>query len=55
MDGRGGIMKEVRERIAKASRAFGALKDPVFRDKNLSLSTNRIVQKAVVLATLLVS
>ncbi len=53
VDGRGGIMKEVKERIAKASRAFGALKEPVFRDKNLSLATKRLVYKAVVLATLL--
>ena len=41
------------ERIAKAFRAFGALKEPVFRDKNLSLATKRLVYKAVVLATLL--
>jgi hypothetical protein len=53
VDGRGGIMKEVSERIAKASRAFGALKEPVFKDKNLSLTTKRLVYKAVVLATLL--
>ena len=53
VDGRGGIMKEVKERIAKASRAFGALKEPVFRDNNLSLATKRLVYKAVVLATLL--
>ncbi len=53
VDGRGGIMKEVKERIAKASRAFGALKEPVFRDKNLYLATKRLVYKAVVLATLL--
>ena len=46
-------MKEVKERIAKASRAFGVLKEPVFRDKNLSLATKRLVYKAVVLATLL--
>ena len=43
-------MKEVRERIAKASRAFGVLKELVFRDK---LTTKRLVYKAVVLATLL--
>ncbi len=53
LDGRGGIMKEVKERIAKASRGFGALKEPVFMDKNLSLATKRLVYKAVVLATLL--
>ena len=43
VDGRGGIMKEVKERIAKASRAFGVLKEPVLRDKNLSLATKRLV------------
>ena len=53
VDGRGGIMKEVKERIAKASQAFRALKEPVSRDKNLSLATKRLVYKAVVLATLL--
>ncbi len=50
VDGRGGIVKE---RIAEASRAFGVLKEPVFRDKNLYLATKRLVYKAVVLATLL--
>ena len=34
-------MKEVGERIAKASRAFGALRMPVFRDSNPSLKTKR--------------
>ena len=33
---RGGVVKEVGERIAKASKAFGALRMPVFRDNNLS-------------------
>ena len=37
------------ERIAKASKAFGALRMPVFRDSNLSLKTKRLVYKAVVL------
>lgn len=37
-----------RERIAKASRAFGALRRPVFRDSNLSLKTKRMVYKAMV-------
>ncbi len=49
----GGIVQEVGERIARASKAFGALKEPVFRDSNLSLKTKRQVYKAVVLGTLL--
>ena len=47
VEARGGVEKEVRERIAKASRAFGALRMPVFRDSNLSL-----VYRAVVLGVL---
>ena len=48
-----GIMKEVRERICKASQAFGMLKEPVLRVKNLSLHTKRLVYMAVILASLL--
>lgn len=32
----GGIMKDVEDKIACASRVFGALHRPVFKDKNLS-------------------
>ena len=46
-------MKEVGEIIAKASRAFGALKEPVFRNSNLSYRTKRLVYRAVVLGVLL--
>ena len=53
VEARGGVVKEVGERIAKASRAFGALRMPVFRDSNLSLTTKRMVYKAVVLGVLL--
>ena len=49
VDSRGGIMKEVRERIGKASQAFRVLKEPVFRNKNLSLHTKRLVYKAAIL------
>ena len=53
LEAKGGIAQEVGERIAKASRAFGALREPVFRDSNLSLRTKRAVYKAVVLGVLL--
>ena len=53
VEARGGVVKEVGERIAKASRAFGALRMPVFRDSNLSLATKRMVYRAVVLGVLL--
>ena len=46
-------MKEVRERICKASQAFGILKEPVLRVKNLSLHTKRLMYMAVILASLL--
>ena len=52
VEARGGVVKEVGERIAKASRAFGALRMPVFRDSNLSLTTKRMVYRAVVLGVL---
>ena len=53
VEAKGGVEKEVCERIAKASRAFGMLKEPVFRDRNLSLTTKRLVYNAVVLGVLL--
>ena len=39
--------------IAKVSRVFSALRMPVFRDSNLSLTTKRMVCRAVVLGVLL--
>ena len=53
VEGNGNIMNDVENRIAKASRAFGSLKRPVFRDKDLSLKTKRLVYQAVVLGVLL--
>ena len=50
---KGGIAQEVGERIAKGSRAFGALCEPIFRDCDLSLRTKRSVYRAVVLGVLL--
>ena len=49
-DGRFGA--EIDRRLAAASRAFGAL-DCVFRNKDLSLRTKRLVYSACVLSTLL--
>ena len=37
----GTVDADVEARIAKASRAFGALRKPVFMDKNLRLETKR--------------
>ena len=40
-------------RAARAARAFGCLRVPVFKNKDLSLATKRAVYRAVVLAVLL--
>ena len=53
VEAKGGIAQEVGEKIAKVSKAFGALREPIFRDSNLSLRTKRKVYKAVVLGVLL--
>ena len=53
VEAKGGVGKEVCERIAKASRAFGMLKKPVFRDRNLFLTIKMVVCNAVVLGVLL--
>ena len=49
----GEITSEVTGRIATAAREFGYLRVPVFKNKNLSLATNRAVYRAAVLAVLL--
>ena len=48
----GEVTSEVSARIAKAARAFGCLKKPVFQDPNLSLSTKRTVYRAMVMSVL---
>ena len=53
MEEKGGVVKEVGERIAMASRAFGMLKEPIFKNSNLSYKTKRLVYKAVVLGIIL--
>ena len=47
------IDAEIDRRIAGASRAFGALNRAVFRDRNLSVNTKRLVYQACVMSVLL--
>ena len=49
----GRIDVEVEKRIASASKAFGALRQAVFKDAHLSVNTKRQVYKACVLSVLL--
>ena len=49
----GSLEPELQERLAKASRAFGALRVPVFKDKRLSVAVRRSVYSATVLSVLL--
>ena len=44
---------EVGQRIAMASRAFGALRKAVFLDKDLKLKTKKVIYQACVLSVLL--
>ena len=53
LESKGGVVKEVGKRIAEASCAFGALREPVFKDWNLSLQTKRLVYRGVVLGVVL--
>ena len=50
---RGEVLMDVEDRIARVSRAFGALCRPVLKDRNLSLRTKRMVYRAVILGVLL--
>ena len=49
----GEITSEVTGSIARAARAFGCLRVPVFKNKDLSLATKGAVYRAVILAVLL--
>ena len=49
----GDVMDDIKARIAKASRDFGCLRSPIFRNPILSIPTKRTVYKATVLAVLL--
>ena len=53
VEAHGEVLKDVEDRIARASRAFGALCRPVFQDRSLSLRTKRMVYRAVVMGVLL--
>ena len=48
----GALDKELTSRLAKASRAFGALQKPIFGCSGLSIKSKRLVYKAIVLPTL---
>lgn len=49
----GSLATELTTRLAKASRAFGCLRAPIFTDRTLTIKTKRLVYTAVVLPTLL--
>ena len=49
----GDVMEDVKCRIAKASRAFGCLRGAIFNNPMLSLTTKRMVYRAMVLSVLL--
>ena len=53
VESHGGVMLDLDDKIARASRAFGALQKPVFRDGSLSLVTKKVVYQAMVLGVLL--
>ena len=53
MEAQGETLKDVENRIARASSAFGALCRPVFQDNSLSMKTRRMVYRAVVLGVVL--
>ena len=48
VEGKGEVLLDVEDKIARASRAFGALCRPVFNDGNLSRRTKRMVYRAAV-------
>eukprot|EP00117_Sycon_ciliatum_P042213 scpid83525/ scgid6249/ Putative uncharacterized transposon-derived protein F52C9.6 len=52
ISGDGQLDHEIASRLAKASRAFGSLADPIFRNTSLSLGTRRYVYQACVLMVL---
>ena len=49
----GDAMKDVKCRIAKASRAFGCLRGSIFNNPLLSIPTKRAVYRATVLSVLM--
>ena len=53
LSGDGEIMEDVKSRIAKASRAFGCLRVPIFNNPILSIPTKRAVYRATVVSVLI--
>ena len=53
LSGDGEISTEVYRRIAKASQAFGHLRESIFQNNILSITTKRMVYRAAVLSILL--
>ena len=53
VEARGGMVAEVSNRIAQASRAFDSLRNSVFTASDLTLETKRMVYRSVVLGVLL--
>ena len=53
VEGKGEVVLDVEDKIARASRAFSALCRPVFNDGNLSRRTKRMVYRVAVLGVLL--
>lgn len=49
----GRVKPDVDQRVARASRAFGALRKPVFNNRDLKLETKRKIYQACVLSVLL--
>ena len=43
VEARGGVVAEVSNGIAQASRAFGSLRNPVFTASDLTMETKRMV------------
>ena len=53
VDTSGSVVLDVQDKIGRASQAFGALRGSVFCDRNLSLTTKRMVYCSMVLGVLL--
>ena len=49
----GEVMKDVKSRIAKVSKAFGCLRIPIFNNPILSIPTKRAVYRATVVSVLM--
>ena len=52
VENHGKVAPDLDDKVAKASRAFGALRKAVFQDSSLSRQTKKMVYQAVVLGVL---